>query len=44
MAEAKQNVIYDTNNIYGIPLHRIGNILLRSEDALNITEAAVAAV
>ena len=44
MAEAKQNVIYDTNNIYGIPLHRIGNILLRSEDALNITETAVAAL
>ncbi len=44
MAEAKQNVVYDTNNIYGIPLHRIGNILLRSEDALNTTEDAVAAV
>lgn len=44
MAEAKNNVIYDTNNIYGIPLHRIGNILLRSEDALRRTETAVAAV
>jgi hypothetical protein len=44
MAESKQNVIYDTNNIYGIPLHRIGNILLRSEDALRRTETAVAAV
>lgn len=44
MAEAKQNVVYDTNNIYGIPLFRIGKILLRPTDALNITEAAVAAV
>ena len=44
MAEAKNNVIYDSNNIYSIPLFRIGNILLRSEDALNITEAAVTAV
>ena len=44
MAEAKQNVIYDTNNIYGIPLFRIGKILLRPMDALNLTEAAVAAV
>ena len=44
MAEAKQNVIYDTNNIYGIPLFRIGEILLRSEDALSITETSVAAV
>jgi len=44
MAESKQNVIYDANNIYGIPLHRIGNILLRSEDALKIDETAVAAV
>jgi len=44
MAEAKQNVQYDTNNIYGIPLYRIGKILLRPTDALNITEAAVAAV
>lgn len=44
MAEAKQNVVYDTNNIYGIPLFRIGNILLRPEDALSITETAVAAV
>ena len=44
MAEAKQNVIYDTNNIYGIPLFRIGKILIRPMDALNLTEAAVAAV
>ncbi len=44
MAEAKQNVIYDTNNIYGIPLHRIGDILLRPEDALSISETSVAAV
>ena len=44
MAEAKQNVIYDTNNIYGIPLYRIGKILLRPTDALTITETAVAAV
>ncbi len=44
MAEAKQNVVYDTNNIYGIPLFRIGKILLRPTDALSITEAAVAAV
>lgn len=44
MAEAKQNVIYDTNNIYGIPLYRIGKILLRPTDALNIDETAVAAV
>ena len=44
MAEAKQNVIYDTNNIYGIPLFRIGKILLRPTDALNLTESAVAAV
>ncbi len=44
MAEAKQNVSYDTNNIYGIPLFRIGAILLRPTDALNRTEAAVAAV
>lgn len=44
MAEAKQNVIYDTNNIYGIPLFRIGKILLRPMDALTITETAVAAV
>ena len=44
MAEAKQNVTYDSNNIYGIPLFRIGAILLRPMDALNITETAVAAV
>ena len=44
MAEAKQNVIYDTNNIYGIPLLRIGEILLRPMDALKIDETAVAAV
>ncbi len=44
MAEAKQNVIYDTNNIYGIPLYRIGSILLRPTDALTITETAVDAV
>lgn len=44
MAEAKQNVIYDTNNIYGIPLFRIGKILLRPTDALNLTEQSVAAV
>ncbi len=44
MAEAKQNVTYDTNNIYGIPLFRIGNILIRPEDALNIDESVVAAV
>ena len=44
MAEAKQNVIYDSNNIYGIPLHRIGDILLRPEDALKIDETVVAAV
>ena len=44
MAESKQNVIYDTNNIYGIPLFRIGRILLRPEDALKRTEDAVAAV
>jgi len=44
MAEAKQNVTYDTNNIYGIPLYRIGEILIRPEDALSITETAVAAV
>ncbi len=44
MAEAKQNVDYDTNNIYGIPLHRIGDILLRSEDALKIDEEPVTAV
>lgn len=44
MAEAKQNVTYDTNNIYGIPLFRIGNILIRPTDALNLTEDAVAAV
>ncbi len=44
MAEAKQNVVYDTNNIYGIPLFRIGAILLRPTDALSITETAVAAV
>ncbi len=44
MAEAKQNVVYDTNNIYGIPLFRIGKILLRKMDALSITETAVAAV
>jgi len=44
MAEAKQNVTYDTNNIYGIPLFRIGKILLRPMDALTITETAVAAV
>ncbi len=44
MAEAKQNVIYDTNNIYGILLHRIGDILLRPEDALSISETSVAAV
>ncbi len=44
LAEAKQNVVYDTNNIYGIPLFRIGNILLRPSDALRINETAVAAV
>lgn len=44
MAEAKQNVVYDTNNIYGIPLFRIGKILLRPMDALKIDETAVAAV
>lgn len=44
MAESKNNVVYDTNNIYGIPLFRIGKILLRPTDALNLTEAAVAAV
>ena len=44
MAESKQNVMYDTNNIYGIPLYRIGEIILRPEDALSITETAVAAV
>ena len=44
MAEAKQNVVYDTNNIYGIPLFRIGAILLRPTDALKRTEDAVAAV
>ncbi len=44
MAEAKQNVTYDTNNIYGIPLYRIGAILLRPMDAMSITETAVAAV
>ncbi len=44
MAEAKQNVIYDSNNIYGIPLHRIGDILIRKTDALNIDETVVAAV
>lgn len=44
LAEAKQNVTYDTNNIYGIPLFRIGKILLRPTDALSITETSVAAV
>jgi len=44
MAEAKQNVQYDTNNIYGIPLYRIGKILLRPTDALTITESPVTAV
>jgi hypothetical protein len=44
MAEAKQNVIYDKNNIYGILLYRIGKILIRTMDALSITETAVAAV
>ncbi len=44
MAEAKQNVTYDTNNIYGIPLFRIGKILLRPEDALKIDETSVSAV
>ncbi len=44
MAEAKQNVTYDTNNIYGIPLYRIGAILLRPMDAMSITETSVAAV
>ena len=44
MAESKQNVTYDTNNIYGIPLYRIGKILLRPADCLSITETAVAAV
>ncbi len=44
MAEAKQNVTYDTNNIYGIPLFRIGKILLRPTDALKIDETSVAAV
>jgi len=44
MAEAKQNVVYDSNNIYGIPLYRIGEILIRKMDALLLTETSVAAV
>lgn len=44
MAEAKMNVIYDRNNIYDIPLYRIGKILIRPMDALLITETSVAAV
>jgi len=44
MHENKQNVTYDRNNVYDIPLYRIGKILLRSTDALSITETAVAAV
>lgn len=44
MAEAKMNVIYDRNNIYDIPLYRIGKILIRPLDALTITETAVDAV
>ena len=44
MAEAKQNVIYDKENIYGIFLLRIGKILIRTMDALNLTETSVSAV
>lgn len=44
MAEAKMNVVYDRNNIYDIPLYRIGNILVRPMDALTITETVVDAV
>lgn len=42
MAEAKMNVIYDRNNIYDIPLYRLGKILIRPMDALKIDETRVA--
>lgn len=44
MAEAKMNVIYDRNNIYDIPLFRIGKIIIRPMDALKIDETSVTAV
>jgi metal-sulfur cluster biosynthetic enzyme len=44
MAEAKQNVVYDRNNPYDVPMYRFGDMMIRPEDALSITEAAVAAV
>lgn len=44
MAEAKMNVIYDKENLYGISLYRIGKILIRPMDALLLTETRVAPV
>lgn len=44
MAEAKQNVLYDRNNIYDVPMYRWGDMGIRVMDALTITEDAVAGV
>lgn len=44
MAENKQNVIYDKNNIYDVPMYRFGDMMIRQQDAQLITETGVAAV
>ncbi|MDD5381856.1 MAG: hypothetical protein PHG53_09520 [Phycisphaerae bacterium] len=44
LGEAKQNVIYDRNNIYDVPLYRFGDMVIRAMDALSISETAVTAV
>lgn len=44
MAEAKQNVIYDRNNIYDVPMYRFGDMMIRQQDAQLLTETGVAAV
>ena len=44
MAESKQNVLYDKNNIYEVLMYRFGDMMIRAEDALSITETAVTAV
>jgi hypothetical protein len=44
MAENKQNVIYDRNNIYDVPMYRFGDMMIRQQDAQLITETGVAAV
>jgi len=44
MAEAKQNVIYDKNNIYDVSMYRIGDMMIRQQDAQLLTETGIAAV